>query len=431
MKSNKLIKLSNIMYLSNIIILLISFLSTLILTHKNFNFWNTYKTAIVIITAILMIIFTFLGGVFGYLPEKDNTKLKKNMKLYLMIYLAVIFFFTNFARGTSFLTFRLAPNLIPFKSIIETIKEVIDYSQYNNIVLIIGNILILVPLAYLYPRAINKINTYSKFILSIIITTLIIEFSQLIIGGGVFDVDDIILNSLGPICFYPIMNKGFLAKILDKILLLNNNKITFKDILMFGILILTLIGMFSACIYYYWFHDFATKIDVIDEASTCVNAKTFIGEDENYYYYYNCENIDKLYIIFNDKDKYLVQDFLNKSKKVKKTYFKKADISILKINKNVIVESKYPQIKINYTEDNIIPSFSVENIVTLSDINRISNYVDGNKTYSFILTPKNVGETILKLDFVKLSLENQEIVRTIAYKITVDKNYNVLYEELK
>ncbi len=429
-KNNKLLKLANIMYLSNILILLIAFLSTFILSQKIFNYWEIHKNAIIIITVLTMIIFTYLGGLFNYLGEKNNKKIKINMNFYLIIYLIVVFFFTNFARGTDFLTFNLTPNFIPFKSLIEVIKEVINYGQYNNIVLIIGNILILVPLAYLYPRTIKKINNYPKFILSIIITTLIIEFSQFIIGGGVFDVDDIILNSLGPICFYWVFNKGFFAKVLDKILLLNNDKLKFKDILMTIILIITFIGLFGACIYYYWYHDFATKIDIIDEENSCISAKTFIGEDENYRYYYNCENINKLYIIFNDKDKYLLKDFLNKAKNVKSIYFKKVDISILEGINNVTIESKNPKIEISYTEDSVIPSFSVENIITLSDEKFISNGND-NATYSFILTPKNVGETILKLDFIKFSSNNQEITRTITYRIIVDKNLKVTYEEIK
>ena len=78
----------------------------------------------------------------------------------------------------------------------------------------------------------------------------------------------------------------------------------------------------------------------------------------------------------------------------------------------------------------IIPSLSVKNIITISSEKRITN-VDGNKTYSFILKPENVGETELKLDFVNFTLKNKEIVKTITYKIVVDKNYKVFYEEIR
>ena len=85
-------------------------------------------------------------------------------------------------------------NLIPFKTILY-------YLQGHNGLLIgginlIGNIIALVPLGFLFPFVFSKVNWKSTFFLALA-TGLIIEGSQVLLHVGIFDIDDVILNGLG------------------------------------------------------------------------------------------------------------------------------------------------------------------------------------------------------------------------------------------
>jgi len=85
-------------------------------------------------------------------------------------------------------------NLIPFKTILY-------YLQGHNGLLIgginiIGNIIALVPLGFLFPFIFSKVN-WKNTILLALASGLIIEVSQVLLHVGIFDIDDVILNGLG------------------------------------------------------------------------------------------------------------------------------------------------------------------------------------------------------------------------------------------
>jgi glycopeptide antibiotics resistance protein len=87
-------------------------------------------------------------------------------------------------------------NLIPFKTILYYLKG-------NNGLLIaciniIGNIIALVPLGFLVPLVILKIN-WKKILALAIISGLVIEWTQFYLQIGIFDIDDVLLNGLGVI----------------------------------------------------------------------------------------------------------------------------------------------------------------------------------------------------------------------------------------
>ena len=94
-------------------------------------------------------------------------------------------------------------NLIPFESIIEIFN---NGNIYSIIINILGNLLIFMPLEY-FIIELFKVN---KFILNFSISfiiILIIEIIQYIFKVGVFDIDDLILCTLGMMLFYIIYNK--------------------------------------------------------------------------------------------------------------------------------------------------------------------------------------------------------------------------------
>jgi glycopeptide antibiotics resistance protein len=85
-------------------------------------------------------------------------------------------------------------NLIPFKTILYFLKG-------NNGLLIaciniLGNIIALVPLGFLVPLVFQNIN-WKKSLALAIISGLAIEWTQLYLHIGIFDIDDVLLNGLG------------------------------------------------------------------------------------------------------------------------------------------------------------------------------------------------------------------------------------------
>ncbi|MNL82085.1 VanZ like family protein [compost metagenome] len=77
------------------------------------------------------------------------------------------------------------------------------------------------PLAYLVPAIFTKkINTMKRFTLFIFCIALLIEVSQLIFMTGQVDIDDVILNTIGAIIFYFILNIKIVKKVLIKIKLI-------------------------------------------------------------------------------------------------------------------------------------------------------------------------------------------------------------------
>lgn len=85
-------------------------------------------------------------------------------------------------------------NLIPFKTIFY-------YLQGNNGLLIaciniLGNIIALVPLGFLVPLVFSNIN-WKKSVALAILSGLTIEWTQLYLQIGIFDIDDVFLNGLG------------------------------------------------------------------------------------------------------------------------------------------------------------------------------------------------------------------------------------------
>lgn len=131
---------------------------------------------------------------------KDKNKVKKFSQIIVFIYYVILLFnmviFARFGSATGY-------NLIPFKTLVDLIN---NGNIYSIVINIFGNLLVFMPLEYFIIDLfkINKI--YLNLILSFGII-LLIEVFQLIFKVGVFDIDDIILCTLGMIIFYIVYNK--------------------------------------------------------------------------------------------------------------------------------------------------------------------------------------------------------------------------------
>ena len=104
------------------------------------------------------------------------------------------------------ITFGLSSaNFIPFK----TIKMYIRYrSSLNSFANLFGNLFILTPLGILLPFAWKK--KHSVFLITAVgfLVSMAVETLQLVLGVGAFDVDDLILNTLGVIVGYILYKIG-------------------------------------------------------------------------------------------------------------------------------------------------------------------------------------------------------------------------------
>ena len=98
----------------------------------------------------------------------------------------------------------LNTNLLPFRQITEYLFR----SHWFNTDIIVrnlfGSILIYIPLGIFLPLLFNHCRKISNIIMVSAICSFMIEFSQLVFRVGQFDVDTIILNTLGSIIGYGI-----------------------------------------------------------------------------------------------------------------------------------------------------------------------------------------------------------------------------------
>ena len=97
-------------------------------------------------------------------------------------------------------------NLYPFKTIF---SYIIEYNSNNTtpfIINIIGNIVVFIPFGFLFPITFHKqLNRLDKLLFASSTGILIIEILQLLFKLGVFDIDDIILNTIGVVIGFVIL----------------------------------------------------------------------------------------------------------------------------------------------------------------------------------------------------------------------------------
>lgn len=151
------------------------------------------------VTLMRFNIFLIFLCIFIYLIIKLN-KYKKlnNIILIKDILHSCMFFSILFIFSLTLLPITLVaeksgvPNLIPFSTILSFIK---NGAFIDSIFNLLGNIVLFVPLGFFSYIVYNS--NKKKSICLFIITTLLVEVCQLFLPLRKFDVDDLILNSLG------------------------------------------------------------------------------------------------------------------------------------------------------------------------------------------------------------------------------------------
>jgi glycopeptide antibiotics resistance protein len=108
-------------------------------------------------------------------------------------------------------------NLIPFKTIATYITRYNDYNfntWFNNL---FGNIILFIPFGFSTLYFSRKLRYFKGFVFFILAITVTLEVSQMLLHAGSFDIDDVILNSLGGIIGFVIYK--FCSVLLKKFML--------------------------------------------------------------------------------------------------------------------------------------------------------------------------------------------------------------------
>lgn len=167
---------------------------------SDINLHYVYRLFLVVLAALFIIIGNNIIST-NYIDKiSDKQKLKKLTNIIIFIYYSVLIFnMAVFARNVEVKSY----NLIPFKTIIDILRKGTTYDLTINL---LGNFLVFMPIEYFLIELFNLTKPVKNFIISFLII-LVCELVQYIFCLGVFDIDDLILCTLGMIVFYFIYNK--------------------------------------------------------------------------------------------------------------------------------------------------------------------------------------------------------------------------------
>lgn len=152
--------------------------------------------------------------------------MKKIIKVLFILYCIILFFILFLYGARTGNQFNLAVfskehiemvNVIPFNTILGYIEKINNNTINTNIVVqnILANLLMFVPMGMALPVLWNdKFNKLWKVLVFIICLVFIVEIVQFITFCGYADIDDLILNTIGCIAGYGIIQIKWLKNIL-------------------------------------------------------------------------------------------------------------------------------------------------------------------------------------------------------------------------
>lgn len=118
---------------------------------------------------------------------------------YLLLLSYLLFFSSTYGR-TAEMGYRY--NLKPFLEIRRGLENIDTVGYYYVIVNIAGNIAAFMPFGFLLPLISERRKNTGKVLVLSLLLSLTVETIQLISRTGAFDVDDLILNTIGGVLGY-------------------------------------------------------------------------------------------------------------------------------------------------------------------------------------------------------------------------------------
>lgn len=93
-------------------------------------------------------------------------------------------------------------NITPFNTIKNFLNFSSKYSFETLFINLAGNIVTFVPFGFLVPIIFRRANSFGRILVLSVISITLVELLQLVLRVGVFDIDDIIFNTLGCLLGY-------------------------------------------------------------------------------------------------------------------------------------------------------------------------------------------------------------------------------------
>lgn len=119
--------------------------------------------------------------------------LKKLYKFIILPYTLFLLYLMFFGMGR----FQYEDNIIRIKPIISTVLFIQDTIRWSDIIkIVIGNLIMFIPFGFL-GWAFSRLKDLKSLIITFVSAIVIVEALQYFSRRGVFDIDDIIINTLG------------------------------------------------------------------------------------------------------------------------------------------------------------------------------------------------------------------------------------------
>lgn len=394
-------------------------------------------------------LFLYVGGIIKSKIENNNKAMKFNLWIFFILYLVLLITLTlfdpmwgrngfnsfNWTQEGLDIYLENSVNLVPFKTIIEYIQKIFTSLLDTSTIFLnlFGNIACLMPLALFIPILFKNVDNTKKFLISILCVTLGIELIQFISFSGSCDIDDVILNTLGAVIMYLILQIKTVKNLIRNIFLLEKNEINKKQIIILAVIVIIIAGIFGVLIkvrerYYDKAIDEHTakynyNVQIIDESESTDSALEKFYEDELYEYYFSSIKSDYVYAVINGTEKHLVKDLLNNNPT---EYVIRID-RLERAGLDFIKKDKYEKIFLTI-EGNVLPSEEIENNEIFDIKNSAISYGISETEYELFIIPKKSGSSKLTLKFYN-NVKDMDIVETREYIVTVDENLQVKYEE--
>lgn len=144
-----------------------------------------------------------------------NKRYLQNMsRLLFGLYILLLIYFMFFAEqwGRSLLESEYRYNLVPFREIRRYLQYYRQIGAARVFLNLAGNVLGFVPFGALLPTLKNPRISGLRTVFLGFELSLLIEISQLVLRAGSFDVDDLMLNTLGCAIGFLIYRAGHAAK---------------------------------------------------------------------------------------------------------------------------------------------------------------------------------------------------------------------------
>jgi glycopeptide antibiotics resistance protein len=96
-------------------------------------------------------------------------------------------------------------NLIPLKTILSYIAGISKYNLNEWFFNLFGNVLAFTPMGFLLPIIFNKIRSFKRVTAVTFLISSVLEMTQYWLKLGITDVDDVILNTVGGLLGYLLL----------------------------------------------------------------------------------------------------------------------------------------------------------------------------------------------------------------------------------